>query len=74
MAPLADAALLGARWGSPARAGMARPPASRNRGAVGFPRPRGDGAALAAYSEARVELGEQAITLNPSRPPIARIA
>lgn len=31
-------------------------------------------AALAAYPEARVELGDQAITLHPSRPPIARIA
>jgi len=31
-------------------------------------------AALAAYPEAHVELSEQAITLHPSRPPIARIA
>ena len=31
-------------------------------------------AALAAYPEARVELGEKAITLYPARPPIARIA
>jgi hypothetical protein len=32
------------------------------------------GAALAAYPEARVDLGEKAITLHPARPPIARIA
>ena len=31
-------------------------------------------AALAAYPEARVDLGEKAITLHPARPPIARIA
>lgn len=31
-------------------------------------------AALAAYPEARVELGEKAITLHPTRPPIARLA
>lgn len=31
-------------------------------------------AALAAYPEARVDLGDKAITLNPARPPIARIA
>ena len=31
-------------------------------------------AALAAYPEARAEVGEKAITLHPSRPPIARIA
>lgn len=31
-------------------------------------------AALAAYPEARVELGEKAITLHPARPPIARLA
>jgi hypothetical protein len=32
------------------------------------------GAALAAYPEARVDLGDKAITLHPARPPIARIA
>jgi hypothetical protein len=32
------------------------------------------GAALAAYPEARVELGDKAITLHPARPPIARLA
>lgn len=32
------------------------------------------GAALAAYPEARVELGEKAITLYPARPPIARLS
>jgi hypothetical protein len=31
-------------------------------------------AALAAYPEARVDLGDKAITLNPARPPIAWIA
>jgi hypothetical protein len=31
-------------------------------------------AALAAYPEAHVELGEKAITLHPARPPIARVA
>jgi hypothetical protein len=31
-------------------------------------------AAVAAYPEARVELGEQGITLRPSRPPVARLA
>jgi hypothetical protein len=31
-------------------------------------------AAVAAYPEARVEVGEAGITLNPSRPPIARIS
>ena len=31
-------------------------------------------AALAAYPDARVELGDKAITLHPARPPIARIA
>ena len=31
-------------------------------------------AALAAYPEARVDLGGKAITLHPARPPIARIA
>jgi hypothetical protein len=31
-------------------------------------------AALAAYPEARVELGDKAITLYPARPPISRIA
>ena len=31
-------------------------------------------AALAAYPEARVDLGDKAITLHPSRPPIARLA
>jgi hypothetical protein len=31
-------------------------------------------AALAAYPDARVDLGEKAITLHPSRPPITRIA
>lgn len=31
-------------------------------------------AALAAYPDAHVDLGETAITLHPSRPPIARIA
>jgi hypothetical protein len=31
-------------------------------------------AALAAYPEARVDLGDKAITLYPSRPPIARLA
>jgi len=31
-------------------------------------------AALAAYPEARVDLSEKAITLHPTRPPIARIA
>jgi hypothetical protein len=32
------------------------------------------GSALAAYPEARVELGDKAIHLDPARPPIARIA
>ena len=32
------------------------------------------GAALAAYPEARVDVGDKAITLHPARPPIARIA
>ena len=32
------------------------------------------GAALAAYPEARVDLGDKAITLHPARPPIARVA
>ena len=32
------------------------------------------GAALAAYPEARADVGEKAITLHPARPPIARIA
>lgn len=32
------------------------------------------GAALAAYPEARAEVGEKAITLHPARPPIARVA
>jgi hypothetical protein len=31
-------------------------------------------AALAAYPEARVDLGDKAITLHPARPPIARVA
>ena len=31
-------------------------------------------AALAAYPEARVELGDKAITLYPARPPVSRIA
>jgi hypothetical protein len=31
-------------------------------------------AALAAYPEARADLGDKAITLHPARPPIARIA
>ena len=31
-------------------------------------------AAFAAYPEARVDLGDKAIALNPARPPIARIA
>ena len=31
-------------------------------------------AALAAYPEAHVNLGEKAITLYPARPPIARLA
>ena len=31
-------------------------------------------AAVAAYPEARVELGEKGITLRPSRPPVARLA
>jgi hypothetical protein len=31
-------------------------------------------AALAAYPEARVDLADKAITLHPSRPPIARLA
>ena len=31
-------------------------------------------AALAAYPDARIDLGDKAITLHPSRPPIARIA
>lgn len=31
-------------------------------------------AALAAYPEARVDLGDKAITLHPAQPPIARIA
>jgi hypothetical protein len=31
-------------------------------------------AALAAYPDARVELGDKAITLHPSRPPISRVA
>ena len=30
-------------------------------------------AALAAYPEARVDLGDKAITLHPARPPIARV-
>jgi len=32
------------------------------------------GAALAAYPEARVDLGDKAITLHPAQPPIVRIA
>lgn len=32
------------------------------------------GAALAAYPEARLNLDERAVTLHPSRPPVARIA
>jgi hypothetical protein len=31
-------------------------------------------AAVAAYPEARVELGDKGIVLHPSRPPIARLA
>ena len=31
-------------------------------------------AAVAAYPEARVEMGEKGITLHPSRPPVARLA
>lgn len=31
-------------------------------------------AAAAAYPEARIDIGETAVTLNPTRPPIARIA
>jgi hypothetical protein len=32
------------------------------------------GAALAAYPEARVDIGDKAITLHPARPPIAKLA
>jgi hypothetical protein len=32
------------------------------------------GAAVAAYPEARLDLDEKAVTLHPSRPPVARIA